>query len=325
MLIGHQRIWEFLTGSVRQDRLAHAYLFAGPGQVGKMTLAKEWAKWQLCEQPKGDISCDQCRQCLAIERGQNPDLIILAPRVEEKDGITKTSEISIKETRELQRQLSLFPYSAKRKIAIIDEAAAMSGEAANAILKTLEEPSGHSLIILVSANWQAILPTIISRCQLIKFSLVPEAEIAAGLKKSSIRENIISEAVNLAAGRPGQAIRLAQEPELLLEQKKTAGEFVKLLQSPLAMRWEAARVLAQDSAKARETLEHWLLWLRDRVLEQSGRGDLMISKSGGEKALNKYAVGTLLAACREIQKTQNILNNSSSNARLALEVLFTKI
>ncbi len=325
MLIGHQRIWDFLVRSVRQDRLAHAYLFAGPGQVGKMTLAREWAKWQLCEQPKGDVACGRCRQCLAIERGQNPDLIILAPCTEEKDGVSKTSEISIKETRELQRQLSLFPYSAKRKIAIIEEVAAMSGEAANAILKTLEEPSGHSLIILVSANWQVILPTIISRCQLIKFSLVPEAEIVAGLKKIAVRENIISEAVNLAAGKPGQAIRLAQEPELLAEQKKSTGEFIKLLQSPLSIRWETARVLAQDPGKAQEALGSWLLWLRDRVLEQSGRGDLIINKSSGEEPLNKYAVGTLLVVCREIQKTKNILNNSSFNARLAIEVLMTKI
>lgn len=325
MLIGHQRIWEFLTRSVRQGRLAHAYLFAGPGQVGKTTLAREWAKWQLCEQPKGEVACGQCRQCLAIERGQNPDLIILSPAVEEKDGIVKTSEISIKEARELQRQLSLFPYSAKRKIAIIEEAATMSGEAANALLKTLEEPSSQSLIILISSNWQSILPTIISRCQLIKFSLVPEKEIVAGLKKLSVRENIISEAVNLAAGKAGRAIRLAQEPELLAEQKKVAGEFVRILQSPLASRWEAAKVLAQDPGKAQETLGYWLLWLRDRILEQSGRGNLIISKLDDEKYFNKYAVGSLLAVCREIQKTRNILNNSSFNARLALEVLMTKI
>jgi len=117
MLIGHQRIWDFLTRSVQQNRLAHAYLFVGPAQVGKLTLAREWAKWQLCEQnnptpekgrgPLGALrptlsskrrggdfqSCGQCRQCLAIEHGQNSDLIILSPRVEEKDGVVKTAEI----------------------------------------------------------------------------------------------------------------------------------------------------------------------------------------------------------------------------------------
>ncbi len=325
MLIGHQRIWEFLTKSVQQNRLAHAYLFAGPAQIGKLTLAREWAKWQLCEQKKDNFACGQCQQCLAIERGQNPDLIILSPRVEEKDGITKTAEISIKEARELQRQLSLFPYSAVRKIAIIEEAAAMSSEAANALLKTLEEPSSRSLIILVSGNSQAILPTIISRCQLIKFSLVPESEIIIGLKNLSAKDNILTEAVNLAAGRPGRAIKLWQEPEWLVEQKKIAADFAKLLQSSLASRWEAARSMAQDSAKAQETLGQWLLWLRDRVVEQSGRGDLIISKSINEKSLNKYVVGSLLGACREIQATQIILQNSSFNARLALEVLMTKL
>lgn len=325
MLIGHQRIWDFLTRSVRQGRLAHAYLFSGPGQVGKMVLALEWAKWQLCEQPKGDVACGQCRQCLAVERGQNPDLIILSPRLEEKDGVKKTLEIGIKETRELQRQLSLFPYSAIRKIAIIEEAAALSHEAANALLKTLEEPSDHSLIILVSANWQAILPTIISRCQMIKFPLVPEMEIVAGLKKLSIKDDVLMEAVNLAAGRPGKAIKLAQEPELLAEQRKAAAEFVKILQSSLASRWEETKILAQDPAQAQEILNQWLLWLRDRLLEQSGQAHLAISGSVGGKSLNKYLVGNLLNACREIQKTQIILQNSSFNARLALEVLMTKI
>jgi len=345
MLIGHQRIWDFLTKSVQQNRLAHAYLFAGPAQVGKLALAREWAKWQLCEKihpslhPPLDkaraklsfgregvgFPCGQCRQCVAIERGQNPDLIVLSPRQEEKDGVVKTLEISIKEARELQRQLSLFPYSAVRKIAIIEEAAAMSNEAASALLKTLEEPSAHSLIILISGNLQAILPTIISRCQMIKFSLVPEPEIIAGLKNTAVRENLLKEAVNLAAGRPGLAIKLLAEPDLMAEQKKTAADFTKLLQSSLVARWEMAKVLAQDSAKAQEILSGWLLWLRDRLLEQSGRGDLVISELPNEKSLNKYSVGSLLNTCREIQKTQAILSNPSFNARLALEVLMTKI
>ncbi|MFH1385624.1 MAG: hypothetical protein ABIG65_01090, partial [Patescibacteria group bacterium] len=232
---------------------------------------------------------------------------------------------SIKEARELQRQLSLFPYSAVRKIAIIEEAAAMSNEAASALLKTLEEPSAHSLIILISGNLQAILPTIISRCQMIKFSLVPEPEIIAGLKNTAVRENLLKEAVNLAAGRPGLAIKLLAEPDLMAEQKKTAADFTKLLQSSLVARWEMAKVLAQDSAKAQEILSGWLLWLRDRLLEQSGRGDLVISELPNEKSLNKYSVGSLLNTCREIQKTQAILSNPSFNARLALEVLMTKI
>ncbi|MBU3901371.1 DNA polymerase III subunit [Patescibacteria group bacterium] len=338
MLIGHQRIWEFLTKSVRQNRLAHAYLFIGPSQVGKLTLAREWAKWQLCEKihpsqypplDKGregvGFPCGQCRQCLAIERGQNPDLIILSPHLVEKDGVKKTLEISIKEARELQRQLILFPYSAVRKIAIIEEAAAMSDEAANALLKTLEEPSSRSLIILVSASWQAILPTIISRCQLIKFLPVPEKEIVAGLKKLSAKTTSLTEAVKLAAGRPGRAMKLLAEPELMAQQKKTIADFIKLRQSSLASRWEETKILAQDPAQAQDVLNQWLLWLRDRLLEQSGQAGLVISGAADEKSLNNYSTGNLLNVCREIQKTQVILQNPSFNARLALEVLMTKI
>ncbi len=325
MLIGHQRIWDFLIRSVRQNRLAHAYLFAGPGQVGKLTLAREWAKWQLCEQVKGEIACGQCRQCLTIERGQNPDLIILSPRLSEKDGVVKTLEISIKEARELQRQLSLFPYSAVRKIAIIEEAATMSDEAASALLKTLEEPSSHSLIILVSASWQTILPTIISRCQLIKFLPVPEYEITAKLKNLAKKETDFKKVIKLATGRPGRAIKFLQEPERLAEQEKEIEIFEKLLKSPLIWRLEQAREMSQNAVLAQETLSQWLLWLRDRILEINGQAGLTISPRSDKSFSNKYRMADLLATCRVIQATQAILYNPSFNARLALEVLMTKI
>lgn len=323
MLIGHQRIWDFLTKSAKQDRLAHAYFFVGSSQVGKLTTALEFAKWLFCENKgKQEKPCGKCRSCLANERGQNPDMLILSSRQTDKDDILKNKEIGIAEIRSLQHKLSLSAYGASYKIAIVEEAAALSGEAMNALLKTLEEPSPRSLIILISSSWQAALPTIVSRCQLIKFLPVAEKEMAAKLKGMAKKEADFKRAIKLSAGRPGLAIQLLQEPERLAEQEKGIEIFEKILKAPLVWRMEQAAKLSQNTVEAQGNLDQWTLWLRDRILETIGRGDLAVSNGAGESG---YRLNNLLGACREIQKTRSILYNSSFNARLALEVLMTKI
>jgi len=333
MLIGHQRIWDFLQKSAKQNKLAHAYLFVGPAQVGKTTLALEFVKWLLCEKNKSSTSfkvldknqnraCGQCKSCLDIAKNQHPDVFVLSPPQFLKGDVLKSKEIGIDEVRALQHQLALCSYGAQYKVAIIEEAAALSSEAANSFLKTLEEPSGQSIIILISSAWQSILPTIISRCQLIKFGLVPEREITAGLEALSKKKTDFKKAVKLTAGQPGRAIKLLTEPDFLAEQEKNLEKLEKLLKSDLAWRFARAQELAQNTPQTQEVLAQWLVWLRDRVLESSGRPDLMIGDSAERP---KYQTNQLVRACREIQKTKTILSNTSFNARLALEVLMLKI
>jgi len=352
MIVGHQRIWEYLVKSAKRDRLAHAYLFAGSAQVGKMTMALEFAKWLFCEENnlydnltltlsserrgnnKG-LPCGKCHACLSIEQNQNPDVFILSARQTDKNDVLKNVEIGIKEVRDLQHKLSLSPYEFSHKIAIIEEAAVLSDEAASALLKTLEEPSSHSLIILISSFWQTVLPTIISRCQLIKFLPVAEGEMLNKLKNFNPPTSLcvmgvntgrnLQKAVKLSAGRPGRAINFLREPERLADQEKEIEIFEKLLNSPLVWRLEQAAKLSQNIITAQEILDQWTLWLRDRILEISGQTGLVICEQKDKNILNKYRVANLIGACREIQKTQLILQNSSFNAKLALEVLMIKI
>lgn len=326
MLIGHARIWNFLIRSAERDKLAHAYLFTGPAQVGKLTLAQELAKWLFCEKRSAaGQACSQCRACRSVERGENPDLTIIPARQADKDGILKNAEIGIKEIRDLQSRLSLSPYGASHKIVIIEEVAGLSGEAASALLKTLEEPSPRSLIILISSSWQAVLPTIISRCQMIKFLSVPEKEMTARLKASAGKEADLRRAIKLAAGRPGRAIGFLREAAQLAAQREKIDNFKIILKSSLAGRWEQAQKMSQDAVSAQESLELWLLWLRDRILEQNGQPALITGEAEKEPSSAGAASWRWLDACREIQKTRAILNNPSFNARLALEVLMTKI
>lgn len=321
MLIGHQRIWNFLTQSAAKNRLAHAYLFVGSPEIGKKTLALEFVKWLLCKNKNGSSACGQCRSCSDIEKNQHPDVFILQPRQEEKREIIKTFEIGIDEVKSLQHRLSLFPYSSIYKVAIIDGAEWLTTEAANSFLKTLEEPSGKSLIILISSNSQSLLPTIVSRCQLIKFLPVPEKEIFEKLKRETKSEKELSQAVKLSAGRPGRAIKILQEKEFLNNQKINIDNFKKILKSDLVFRWEIAKQLSQDTGIAQETLSQWMLWLRDRIFEGCGCANLMV----GEKEEIKYSKENLSNLIKEIQKSQAILDNPSFNARLALEILMMKI
>ncbi|TSC53836.1 MAG: DNA polymerase III subunit delta' [Parcubacteria group bacterium LiPW_39] len=327
-----------MTNSAAKNRLAHAYLFGGPAEIGKKTLALEFAKWLLCAKIKlhpdsslnggtGEekFACGQCRSCQDIAKNQHPDVFVLQPRQEEKRGVIKTLEIGIDEIKTLRHQISLFPYSASHKIAVIDQAEWLTREAANSFLKTLEEPSGKSLIILVSPAWQTLLPTIVSRCQLIRFSAVPEKEIFDKLSKEAKNIKVLNRIVKLSAGRPGRALNLLREAGSLETLQQNIEIFKKILKSDLAARFEVAQRLSQNSSLAQENLSQWLLWLRDKILENNACQDLAIKIDGVSESTLNYPQKNLINSMREIQKTKVILDNPSFNARLALEVLMMKI
>ena len=322
MIIGHQRIWNFLTQSAQKNRLAHAYLFVGPSEIGKKTLALEFAKWLLCQNKSGDKACNDCRACLEISKNQHPDVFVLEPNREEKKGVIKTFEVGVDEIKDLQHRLSLFSYSAPYKIVIIDEFDNLTREAANSFLKTLEEPSSKSLIILISSAWQSLLPTIISRCQLIKFLPVPEKEISSGLEAVVKKKSEAVAIVKLAAGRPGRAKKLLELPGILEQWQANAAIFKKIFRSDLTWRWDLARQLSQNLPLTQEFLSQWTIWLRDNLLEARGCVDLIISRNEIDKA--RYPRVYVLNLIKEIQRTNAILNNASFNSRLALEVLMLK-
>ena len=323
MRIGYQRIWEMLTRSADKNKLAHAYLFCGSSGAGKMTLAKEFVKWLFCEKTKARESltgqpCGVCRSCQEIEKNNHPDLLVVSADQEEK-----SQEIGIGRIRDLQHQLLFYPYKSSLKVVIIEEAHNLTREAANAFLKTLEEPSSKSLIILTSSAWDSILPTILSRCQLIKFLPVPLDELKKGLKNLGAKDSVLDKIVKLSAGRPGYARNLLNNQTLLSDYEVRIKKLEDILKSDLVFRFEIAKELSQDVPLAKEILSQWLLYLRDRLLEIGNRVDLLIN----EKRFSKinYSTRSLLLACRAIMSAQEALINSSFNARLILEVLLMKI
>jgi DNA polymerase-3 subunit delta' len=194
----------------RRGRLAHAYLFTGPPGVGKRLFANELAKALLCENPPGERleACDQCPGCVQVEAGTHPDLFVIA-RPEESTGIP------VEVMRELSRGLSLKAARGHGKVGIVDDADCLNdpitGHAsANAFLKTLEEPPPGSVLILIGTRPDLQLPTIVSRCQVVRFAPLPRDVIADLLREQNVGEAAqVDRLARLSGGSLGQAQALA--------------------------------------------------------------------------------------------------------------------
>jgi len=287
-------------------------------------------------------NCNQCRSCQEIDKNQHPDVLLIEPEIIEKKGAKKEQEISIGKIREIQHQLSLFPYRGPYKIVIIDSAHKMTKEAANALLKTLEEPTKNTVLILISSAPQFLLPTVISRCLLIKFLPVPKTVIRNQLLAiSSQPPDLLDKIIRLAGGRPGLVIDYLTNPDLVKKQNQILEDLFSLLKKDLNFRFQYAENLSKDINLAHQILGQWLIFFRDLMLYQIGCGDLAINLLFPERASkvnrpfdsapmaphsgNTFPLIRLKNILKEIIKTDQILNNSSFNSRLALEVLMLEL
>jgi DNA polymerase-3 subunit delta' len=206
---GHERWADMFRQVARRNRLAHAYLFVGPEGVGKRLFALELARALLCERaPPGELeACGQCEACILFAAGTHPDFFLVA----KPEG---ANELPIDVLRELCQAFGLKPARGKSKIAVIDDADDFNEEAANCFLKTLEEPPPHSLFMLLGTSLERQLPTIRSRCQIIRFAPLADKLVAGILGKQGVSDpQAAARLVRLAAGSPGQALALA-EPAL---------------------------------------------------------------------------------------------------------------
>ncbi len=304
-VIGQERVKDLLRRALQRHQLPHAYLFYGIRGVGKQAMAIEFAKAALCQNDKGE-ACGECSSCRKIKTLQHPDLSIVVPLPvgrNEKTGddpiesldadqveaakqqfalksadlyheidIPKANFIKINSVRNLKRATSFTSVEGSWKVFLIFDADAMNPEASNSLLKTLEEPSEKTLLVLTTSEKDKLLPTIISRCQLVHFSPLGDGEIAAALQE---REQVPAEEAvliaKIAQGSYGAARELLSEN--LAKEKSSVINFIRV-----SLGWtEISRVDLIDelaSSRDRNKVEHWLkvlqTWLRDAMMLRDG-------------------------------------------------------
>jgi len=294
MVIGHQKQWQFLKKSVKLDKFSHAYLFSGQEKLGKKIIAYEFIKLFF---GKDTIQ-------------SHPDFIFIAP-------IEK--EIQIKQIRDLNWRLSLKPFSAPLKAAIIDQAHLMNAEAQNCFLKTLEEPRGETLLILISEYPEFLFPTIRSRTEIIKFYPLPRKEIEDYLKKQGINEEksrLISE---ISQGKPGVAVDFLNYPQKLKEREALINEIVKLTKSDLNSRFQYAQKLSKI-ADFKKILDVWLFHFREILLSRLNKNNLDKIDIDGDSKIFK-----IKSILEKIQSTNFLISTTNVNPRLALEILMLEL
>jgi DNA polymerase-3 subunit delta' len=225
---GQERADELIGSAYTSGRLAHAYLFAGPSGVGRLTAALELAAAWMCRMDDGGY-CGECRDCRRVFDFQHPDVMLTIPtmgstepedvaaliRTRLEDGVTPirfegNTRISIDQIRELQDRLSMKAYEDRGHVEIILDADRMGVEAANALLKTLEEPPEDTVLILLSSRWSALLPTVRSRAHLVRFRRLGEDIVRDILvERLGIDPRRAAELALSSDGRPGMALARA--------------------------------------------------------------------------------------------------------------------
>ncbi|MCO4743327.1 MAG: DNA polymerase III subunit delta' [Proteobacteria bacterium] len=223
-IVGHERVIGRLWGALERDQLHHALLFEGPAHVGKHTVAVRLAMAANCDGPP-PLPCGECSPCRQVASGAHPDVLVIEPAAERA-----TPTISVDQIREVVRKVGYHRFSGKRRVVIVDPAEAMGPSAANALLKTLEEPPEGTGFILVATQASTLLPTILSRCQRVRFSAVHSEALTTWLNSRGIED--AGSVARLASGAPGKALELAGEG--LAERRAIRDELLAVLRGPVS-------------------------------------------------------------------------------------------
>lgn len=258
-IVGHKQIIEHLQAAISYEKVSHAYIFNGPEKSGKRMLAEAFAMTLQCEE-KGInpcLSCHSCKQAL----GQNqPDIIYLR---HEKPGTISVDDIR----RQVNNDMGIKPYASPYKIYIIDEAEKMNQQAQNALLKTIEEPPAYGIILLLTTNADAFLPTILSRCITLNLKAVPDAEIKKHLMQTyQIPDYQADICTAFAQGNVGKAIQLAGNEEFN-ELKDSALQLIKRIKDiELYEMMEAIKQIGDYKLQINDYFDILMIWYRDVLL-----------------------------------------------------------
>lgn len=321
-ICGHQNIIEFLKSSIDKDKIGQSYLFHGMNGLGKYATAKQFAKAVLCSNKK-DLPCGNCFSCKQAEKGTHFDLFEIKREIDEKSGKLK-KDVSIDQIRSLISRIQQGSLLGGYKIAIVNDAQFLNVNSANTLLKTLEEPSLKTVIILVTDEVSKIPKTVASRCQTIKFLPVSSNNIHNYLLKRELEPEKAKYFSRIACGIPGKALRLLDSSESLENYQNNIKSFFKIIRSPLYERLMGIR----EFFFAVEDRENFVNLLNNF---SSVARDAMLSINFNEKLIANYGIiGQELESDRnmEFKKIELLMSrineakknlNSNINSKSILE------
>ena len=346
-LYGQDHILRQLEPALAADHLSHAYLLVGPPHVGKMTLALNLAQSVNCLQGPG-APCGSCAQCTRIASGRHADVRIVSVGRRETSGETdggsgradsrpesnevtrqgRSTVIGIDDVRDVLHQVNLKPFEGSRIVVIFDGAESLSEEAANALLKTLEEPPPQVVVLLLTANEETLPATILSRCQ--RLVLLP-------LSKEKLAERLVADhqagaeeaerLARLSRGCPGWAISALKDPQVLEQREAELDRLKEACEAGLALRFgyaaELATLFSRDRESAIQLLYLWLRWWRDLMLIKEGVQEF-VTNNDQLTELNLQATqlnpGRIVQVIKSLTHTIEALEHNA-NPRLTLEAL----
>jgi DNA polymerase-3 subunit delta' len=355
-IIGHEWAVNLLQNHVATGRVRHAYLFTGPDAVGKRTLALRFAQALNCEAfPATGETCGECRACTLIPRQEYPDLHVvevgqldmpqeielhrhgggIGQKGDPEETKRVSSKVKVKQVRLLQRQLALTPYEGRWRVAMLLRFWEASESAANALLKTLEEPAPQVVMLLTARSAESLLPTIVSRCEVIPLRALSRSELRDGLLERGEQEDRADLLAGLAAGRPGWALKFAQDPQQLKRRTDLLEDLFSLLSKSKAERFSYAALfraskrenLQEVRMRAIETLETWLSLWRD-VMIIAFDAEASSQNPDHQSELERLAdsirleqvVSAVQGTARALQEIQHYVN-----IQLAIETLMLEL
>lgn len=310
---------KLIRNQLNSQRLSHAYLFLGPEGVGQLELAKTLAKTYFCKNMDED-SCEECTQCIKVRHSNHPDFDLLEAE-ENKD------QIGIDLIRNLQKRIAYRPYEAEHRFFIISGADQMTEQAANSLLKTLEEPPEYATLILIAEDESKVLPTILSRCQQIRFKYLSDEILITYFKQQGVKEENLKLMVRLANGSLVQAEKIINNREIFQKRNQVFQFFVDLADKS---RVEVFREVEKWKKWYEEGLPLFDLlidWYRDIIIIEGAKNrpinndDYINSIESLRKKYSKAELIQELELIREI----NASINANVKIELALQYLLLKL
>jgi DNA polymerase-3 subunit delta' len=329
-IIGHTRAVRTLRHAVAVDEPAHAYLLTGPARIGKRTLARELAAALNCTAEPDKRPCHQCPSCRMIGHEAHPDFIVV-----EREGDRR---LRVEEIREARGSADWRPYQGRYKVYVFVDADELTEGAANALLKTLEEPPPQVVLALTASGAEAVPPTVLSRCRVVPVQPVPLHELATGLQeRHGTTPEEAQRIAGLAGGRAGWAVEALSNPALVVQRAADVDRAVALsrrhpegrLSERLVMAGEVCKgeTFLESRARCLRALDDMQVWWRDLLVVASGAATPLVHDDRRDelaRQAERRGSAEIMRGLREIEVTADAVERNVT-PRLALEALLLRL